>query len=312
MSSAVRRQEQDVTYSRFDGVFLMARLKGSDAFPFSSITAGSPNSNSKNWLQNGRDTGYGPSARFCAPERRINIDFNRGKGFDPLCHATLDLMERDLGGHCDRHDPMGFLWIITDTEERASYIFGGNVCVNGTAWSGDTEGICLQFDMPYYQSIGLCVFGRTLKLPIRTSQKFNWDVLDDEGFERLMFRLYFEMDFDNVQWLQKTRAPDSGRDISAERIENGNRVLIQARHQSASINAPDVNDVVVKAETWHPAFDEVIIVTTSAFTQEAVRWVDSHNANPGNRPIVTLEPNGHLEVMLSKHPELIAHLGLRN
>ena len=142
-------------------------------------------------------------------------------------------------------------------------------------------------------------------------QKFNWSVLDDEEFERLMFRLFFELEFDNVQWLQKTRAADSGRDISAERLENGNRVLIQARHQKASVNAPDVNDIVVKAETWNPAFDEVIIVTTSSFTQEAIRWAENHNANPGERPTVTLEPHGHIEVMLTQYPALISHLGLR-
>ncbi len=262
------------------------------------------------WLQSARDSGYGPSGHFCAEDRRVEVDFTRGALYDPLCHAALDLMERDLGGHPDSFDPMGFRWIIT-SDYRSSHILNGNVFVNGMARSGENEGICLQFNMPNYQSLGLCVFGRKLLLPLRTSQKFNWDVLDDEGFERLMFRLFFELDFDNVRWLQKTRAADSGRDISAERTTSGNRVLIQARHQSASITAPDINDVVVKAETWNPKFDEVIVVTTSAFTQEAVRWVDNHNANPGQRPIVTLEPHGHLEVMLSRHPELISHLGLR-
>lgn len=161
--------------------------------------------------------------------------------------------------------------------------------------------------------MGFARIGIKLKPPLRVSQPFDWSVLDDEGFERLMFRLFSEMtdEYDNVQWLQKTRAADSGRDISANRIKNNNRVLIQARHQENSIAAPDVNDLVVKAETWNPPFQEVVILATSAFTQEAVRWVDNHNANHGNRPIVKLEPHGHLEVLLTRHPYLISHMGLR-
>ena len=97
-------------------------------------------------------------------------------------------------------------------------------------------------------------------------RQFDWDALDDEGFKRLMFRLFCELDFDNVQWLQHRLAlHHSGPDISAERATNKNRVLIQARHQSGSITAPDVNDVVVKAATWNPKFAAVIIVTTSTF-----------------------------------------------
>lgn len=135
-------------------------------------------------------------------------------------------------------------------------------------------------------------------------------MLDPDGFERLMFRLYTELEeFENVQRLQKVNAPDSGRDISAVRVKNGDRVLIQARHQKPSLNADHVNAIVVKAETWNPPFNEVIILTTSAFTEQAVRWTENHNA--GVRPTVTLEPGGHLEVMLSRNPSLISHLGLR-
>lgn len=290
----------------------MSRLQAFDAFPFTIFKPDYDEEKPNMWLQSGRDNGYGPSGHFAAEDKRINIDFARGKFYDPLAHAFLDLMERDLGGHPDRFDPMGFRWIVTK-DFKSSHILGGNVFVSGQSWSGENEGLGIQISMPNYQSLGFSIIGRTIILPAKTSQKFNWNILDDEEFERLMFRLYFEMSmtFDNVQWLQKTRAPDSGRDISAERVENGNRVLIQARHQSASINAMNINEIVVKAETWNPKFDEVIIVTTSAFTQEAVRWKENHNLNPGLRPTVTLEAGGHLEVMLSKNPQLISHTGLR-
>lgn len=288
----------------------MGRLQDTNSYPFTLFGKDASNDKPTMWLQNGRDIGHGPSGHFAEEGRRIYIDFGRGKWYDPLCNAFLDLMERDLGGHPDRNYPMGFRWIISN-DGKSSYITGGNVFVIGKSFSGETESVGLQIDMPNFMSIGLTVFGRTLILSIRTSQKFKWEILDDQGFERLMYRLYFELDFDNIQWLQKTRAADIGRDISATRTSNGNRVLIQARHQTSSITALDVNNVVVKAETWSPPFQEVIIVTTSTFTQEAIRWTERHNSNPGNRPTVVLEPGGHLEVMLSKHPFLISHIGLR-
>ena len=96
-------------------------------------------------------------------------------------------------------------------------------------------------------------------------------------------QLFLEMNdtYDDVEWLQNTRAADSGCNISETRIENDSRVLIRARHQGASVPTPEVNDIVVKAETWNPPFQEVILIT-SAFTREAVRWIENHNANTGN------------------------------
>lgn len=47
----------------------------------------------------------------------------------------------------------------------------------------------------------------------------NWEVLDPEVFERLLFNLLSVLpNFQNAQWLMRTNAPDRGRDISAERV----------------------------------------------------------------------------------------------
>ena len=287
----------------------MARLNDFDSYPMTMFKDEALREGKLSWLQNPRDPKVEGSKHFCEEERRVHLDWSKG-GYDPLGFAFVELMERDLGGHPDYHAPMQFNWIITSEDFRSSWITGGQVWTN-TGRIGDEPLIGISFQIPNFQSLGFAIRGELVP-PLRTARPFNWSVLDDEGFERLMFRLFFELeDFDNVQWLQKTRAADSGRDISAERLSNGARVMIQARHQKVSINATAVNDVVVKAETWNPKFDEVIIVTTSAFTQEAIRWVDSLNANPGERPTVVMEPSGHLEVKLSSHPELISHLGLR-
>ena len=43
--------------------------------------------------------------------------------------------------------------------------------------------------------------------------------LDDDGVERLLYDLLRDIpEFQNVQWLMQTRAPDRGRDLSLERV----------------------------------------------------------------------------------------------
>lgn len=49
--------------------------------------------------------------------------------------------------------------------------------------------------------------------PVSTA--LQWDALDDERFERLIFNLLVQATgYENPQWLTKTRAPDKGRDLS--------------------------------------------------------------------------------------------------
>ncbi|MDM3870221.1 restriction endonuclease [Porticoccus sp. W117] len=267
------------------------------------------------WVQSAKDSGLGPNGRWAEPDRRILVPFGIGADCLPLCHALLDLMERDLGGHADRYAPYPFIWVIKQPGSDSSYQTGGSVFASGII-SDSKPQITVQIQLPNFQSLGWGFSGRSLITPVRTSQTFNWEIFDDEGFERLMFRLYFEREdeFDNVQWLQKTRAPDGGRDISADRKSNGARVMIQAKHYlTRSLNEDDISGVVNDAETWDPPFDEVIIVTSGTFTEMGIRWTEQHNKRNknGQRPIVFLEPKGHLEVLLSRHPQLIQHLGLR-
>lgn len=109
----------------------MSRLQGTDAYPYALFKPNSTSSRPTTWLQSAREKGH------AAPERRIPINFDRGKGFDPLCHVALDLMERDLGGHADRHDPYVFKWVLTE-DGISSVNLSGTVYVAGKAWSGDS------------------------------------------------------------------------------------------------------------------------------------------------------------------------------
>src|ERR1043165_1043422 len=53
--------------------------------------------------------------------------------------------------------------------------------------------------------------------PVNT--KLDWDALTDEEFERLVFLLISEAPgYENPEWLQKTHAPDRGRDLSVVRV----------------------------------------------------------------------------------------------
>jgi len=146
-----------------------------------------------------------------------------------------------------------------------------------------------------------------------------WNEIDDDGFERLLFDLLSSFDEHyNVKWLMKTRAPDRGRDLSLERIlhtptgeSRAERVLVQAKHwRSKSIRDSDVSALVVKAETWTPTFHAVIMATSGRFTSGAVTWSDTR-ASSGRRPDVELWSEADLERLLSRFPSIAAAHGLR-
>jgi hypothetical protein len=53
----------------------------------------------------------------------------------------------------------------------------------------------------------------------RVPTALDFSVLDDEGFERLIFSLLSSTDgYENVSWLMETRAADRGRDLSVDRV----------------------------------------------------------------------------------------------
>jgi len=271
------------------------------------------------WLQRPEHTSD-ENQYWAEEEKRLYIDLKSSLNpLNAIFSVVIRYMDRELGGYPDLHDPLPFRIVSKQgVDAKSSHVLNGMTYVNGIAKSGETKGFGLSFNCAGGTIYGYTYFGNNnegieLKLPIRASKAFNWTVLTPEDFERLMYRLYCQMDgvFENIQWLQKLNAPDGGRDISAIRITNENRVLIQAKHQKASLNDTDVGNILLKAEKWNPPFQEVIIVTTSAFTRDAIQWAEAHNENKYGRPIIRLEPSGHLEVMLAKHPSLLSHSGLR-
>jgi Restriction endonuclease len=216
-----------------------------------------------------------------------------GTGYDPFIDAVLALMAKERGGYSDRYDPMGLVVVRKDSKtERGGHHHHASAFVGGNHLS-------IKFlDRQWiFQREGLS------PTPLLTvSTPFDWSVLNDEGFERLIFSLLMDMDeFEQVKLLTKTHAPDAGRDISAFRPARQMHVMVQCRHQRASLGPADVQACVAKAQTWRdPPFDELMIATTSTFTSDAVRWYEAHNAdawpvthlgyrNQGRRPWDTVE-----------------------
>lgn len=146
-----------------------------------------------------------------------------------------------------------------------------------------------------------------------------WSKLDDDGFERLLYDLLRDIsDYDNVQWLTKTRAPDRGRDLSLDRVlRDGSgavrteRVMVQAKHwQSRSVAAADVHTTIASAQLWRPIARGLLIVTSGRFTTDAISYAEQHNDN-GHAPLVDLWPDSRLETLLASRPALVAAHGLR-
>jgi hypothetical protein len=147
----------------------------------------------------------------------------------------------------------------------------------------------------------------------------NWSALNDEGFERLIFNLISDAaGYENPQWLTRTRAPDRGRDLSADRIASDSlggtrrsRVMIQCKHWSSrSVGPSEAADAIAKAQLWTaPPFDVVVIATTGRFSSDAVAWVESHNLS--NRLQVEMWPESHLEMLLATRPTVVEEFGIR-
>jgi hypothetical protein len=151
--------------------------------------------------------------------------------------------------------------------------------------------------------------------------KLNWEHLDDETYERLIFALISqEADYENPEWLMQTRAADRGRDLSVYRVSTDSlsgtmrqRVVIQCKHWlSKSVSLPDVSQVNEQMALWsNPRVDILIVATSGRFTADAVTWVEQHNAK-GIAPRVEMWPESHLERLLAARPALIAEFGLRS
>jgi hypothetical protein len=152
------------------------------------------------------------------------------------------------------------------------------------------------------------------------STKLAWGVLDDEGFERLIYNLINDAPgYENPQWLMRTNAPDRGRDLSVDRVVRDSlsgvtrqRVIIQCKHWlSKSVAPSDVANALTAVTLWEPPPVDVLIVATSGrFTQDAVQWIEKHS-HDRLRPAVEPWPETHLESLLAQRPPLVTEFELR-
>jgi hypothetical protein len=157
--------------------------------------------------------------------------------------------------------------------------------------------------------------------PVGTvSTGLRWDALDAEDFERLIYVLVARQKmYRNPQWLIKTSAPDSGRDLSAERItedplagERRERVIVQCKHWLAkSISPEEVAEAAAKMKLWEPPLVRVLAIATSGrFTKDAVQYIEKRNQED-HALVIEMWPESHLELLLAGHPELVEEFSLR-
>ncbi|HEY6325535.1 MAG TPA: restriction endonuclease [Candidatus Cybelea sp.] len=149
--------------------------------------------------------------------------------------------------------------------------------------------------------------------------RLNWEVLDDEGFEGVLFALISTTaGYENVQWLTRTRAADRGRDLSADRVVKDElsgvrreRVIFQCRHLlRSSVSMADVALLKEQMPLHNPAPDELVIVTSGRFTADVVATVETQNVTRASTRI-SLWPDSHLERILAERPEITAEFHLR-
>lgn len=152
------------------------------------------------------------------------------------------------------------------------------------------------------------------------SMRLNWSMLGDEDFERLVYQLISgAKGYENVQWLQKTHAPDRGRDLSADRIYADSlgsvrrfRTIIQCKHWlSRSVGRSDVGEARDAMELWWPPRVDILVIATSGrFSVDAVTMIEKHNQSDTALSI-EMWPESRLETLLAARPHLIGQFGLR-
>ena len=138
----------------------------------------------------------------------------------------------------------------------------------------------------------------------RVSTRLEWEALNDEDFERLLFNIVSDAEgYENAKLLTRTHAPDRGRDISVDRGlpdslsgVTRQRIIIQAKHWlTKSIPHLEVAQAVSSVKLWEPPFVNVLIIATSGrFTSDAVAWIEQHN-HAGERPTIEMWPDSQLE-----------------
>ena len=154
--------------------------------------------------------------------------------------------------------------------------------------------------------------------PVTT--RLDWQGLTDDEFERLVFLMISETPgYENPEWLQKTNAPDRGRDLSVVRVEQDPlgsvrryRTIIQCKHWlSRSVGQSDVAETRSQMELWQPPrVDVLVIATTGRFTADAISLAEQHNQS--DRALtIAMWPDSHLERLLAARPHLIGHFRLR-
>jgi hypothetical protein len=150
--------------------------------------------------------------------------------------------------------------------------------------------------------------------------RLKWELLDAEGFERLLFALIARTQgYENPAWLMKTNAPDRGRDLSVTRVIGDqlggvmrSRVIIQCKHWlSRSINVADVAELKEQMKIWEPPRVDVLVVATSGrFSSDAVLAIERHN-NEDRALRIEMWAESHLERLLAERPSIVAEFRLR-
>ena len=151
------------------------------------------------------------------------------------------------------------------------------------------------------------------------SSRLDWELLDQETFERLVFEILRNTkSYENVELLMKTNAPDRGRDISATRVfideVNGTErrsVVFQCKHWlTKSVGVKEILVLLEEVKLWSRPFVEVFVVTCGSFTQDAVDWREKREIN-NKSPRVYFWPGSHLEHVLATRPSNPLRLFLR-
>jgi hypothetical protein len=155
-------------------------------------------------------------------------------------------------------------------------------------------------------------------LPVQpVSVPLKWSRLSAELFERLCQDIFASTPgWKNPKWLLHTNAPDRGRDIEVEKIDEDplsgiavRRAIVQCRHRpNGSLKANDLGNLIAQMEQ-HGRVDLLVIVTSGKCADQLLAFVEKHNQKD-RLPTIVLWNHWNLERILAARPDLTAQYNL--
>lgn len=153
-----------------------------------------------------------------------------------------------------------------------------------------------------------------MKQELITTEPFNWELLNPEEFENLVFFLLDDMGFKNLEWRKGgkgTSAVDGGRDLEATyaKLEPDDTLSIEkwwieVKYRRQTLATDSIQKSVLNA-SGRQTVDVFAIVTSNVVSNKATDWIKEFQSQQ-KRPKIIIWQRHDIERIMRKYPRTVA------